>query len=516
MRPQLRRNVGLRIGLASLLILGSVALFAPAVGAAADRYADPAGAGTACSQPAPCSLQIATESASANDEVIVAPGTYVETDQIGPTALGLDIHGAPGATKPTIQTSAGNGVILQGTDQRIADLRIEHSNFGGALSIYNDAIAERMVVETTNGIAACSPYFGSVLRDSVCIAKGVGGAGVGVSITDAEMTGVLRNVTAVATANNGKAIEVNAGLVLDPSANVTLNVRNTIAIGPPAGADIVLSATGGATANIDLQHSNYDTVDSTGASTFDPVGSPTNQTAAPQLTSAYRQLATSPTRNAGSADSLSGSLDADGASRVQGTAIDIGAYESDGVPPDTTLTSAPAARTRDATPGFTWSDTEPASESADCTMDGAAVSCTAGAYTSPLLADGPHTFSGRRRRRFLQPGPDAGERLVHGRHDQAADDDRQGPEEEDEVEEGEVCVQLRRAGLHVPVQARQGLRLALHLGAEGEAPEEGQAHLHGRRDRRHRQRRRDGGDLQVEGQAEAPLTGAGGAEDSPG
>ena len=368
-----------------------------------DTPAPVAASAPACSQLAPCSLQIATESASANDEVIVAPGTYVETNVIGATANGVNIHGAPGVSKPTIQSSSG-GVILSGTGQRIADLRIEHSDFGGALSIYNDAIAERMVVETTNGTAACSPYFGSVLRDSVCIAKGVGGAGVGVSITDAETTGILRNVTAVATGDSGAAIAASAGLVIELSANVTLDVRNTIALaGPLATADVVLSTTGGATADIDLRHSNYDTVDSTGATTFDPVGSPTNQTAAPQLTSAYRQLATSPTRNAGSADSFSGSLDADGAQRVQGTAIDIGSYESDGIPPDTSLTSAPPARTSDATPGFTWSDTEPAFESANCTMDGAAVSCTAGAYTSPLLADGPHTFAVAAVDDFLNP-----------------------------------------------------------------------------------------------------------------
>ena len=143
--------------------------------------------------------------------MIVAPGTYVETTQIGATANGLNIHGTPGMTKPTIQSSAG-GVALTGTDQRIADLRIEHSDFGGALSIYNDAIAERMVVETTNGTAACSPYFGFVLRDSVCTATGFAGAGVGISITSDPSTATVRDVTAAATGNGGAAISIDAGL----------------------------------------------------------------------------------------------------------------------------------------------------------------------------------------------------------------------------------------------------------------------------------------------------------------
>src|SRR4051812_32721411 len=97
------------------------------------RYASPTGsAGPACPQATPCNIQVAVESAGNGDEVIVTPGTYVENNQIGATATGLSIHGASGASAPTIQTSGGNGVALLGADQRIADLRIEHTNFGNA------------------------------------------------------------------------------------------------------------------------------------------------------------------------------------------------------------------------------------------------------------------------------------------------------------------------------------------------------------------------------------------------
>lgn len=373
---------------------------------AATRYASPTGVTSpTCPQAAPCSLQVAAESASPNDEVIVGPGTYVETDPITPIANGLNIHGAPGASMPAIQSSAGNGVILNGTDQRIADLRIEHTNTGYGLLIYNDALAERMVVETTNGEAACSPFLGSVLRDSVCIATSPSGRAVGVSATDLETTGVVRNVTAVATGGNGAAIAISSGFVLGPSANVTLDVRNTIALGPPTGADVVLSATGGATADVELGFSNYDTVSpptSTATTTFDPVGSPTNQTAVPQLTPAFRQLATSPTRNAGSVDGFSGTLDADGAQRVQGAAIDIGAYEfteaavspppGDTTAPQTTISKGPKKKTRKKKARFTFNADEAGSGFA-CKLDAAPFTSCSSPQGYKRLKKGKHTFS---------------------------------------------------------------------------------------------------------------------------
>ena len=46
------------------------------------------GAGPSCPQATPCNIQIAVESAGNGDEVIVAPGTYVETNQVGATATG--------------------------------------------------------------------------------------------------------------------------------------------------------------------------------------------------------------------------------------------------------------------------------------------------------------------------------------------------------------------------------------------------------------------------------------------
>src|SRR5689334_17230310 len=129
-------------------LVASLALGAAA--AEADvRYASPSGGpGPSCPQVAPCDIQIAVESAGAGDEVVVTPGTYTESDQIGATATGLIVHGPPGASKPTIQTSGGNGVALLGSGQRVSDLRIEHTNFGNALFISGDAVAERMVVET--------------------------------------------------------------------------------------------------------------------------------------------------------------------------------------------------------------------------------------------------------------------------------------------------------------------------------------------------------------------------------
>ena len=68
------------IVLASLLVAASPAT-------ASVRYASPSGSPSspACS-PAPCDLQTAVESAADGDEVVVDPGTYVESDELDVSA----------------------------------------------------------------------------------------------------------------------------------------------------------------------------------------------------------------------------------------------------------------------------------------------------------------------------------------------------------------------------------------------------------------------------------------------
>ena len=64
----------------------------------------------------------------------------------------------------------------------------------------------------------------------------------------------------------------------------------------------------------------------------------------------------------------------------------------DTTPPQTTITAGPSGPTRDTTPTYAFSSNE-ARSSFSCRVDnGAAVECSA-PYTTPPLADGPHTFA---------------------------------------------------------------------------------------------------------------------------
>lgn len=388
----------------SLLLAPAVALAMMALGAAeasaAQRYASPSGSGTACSSGSPCSLQVATESASAGDEVIVGPGTYEEgTNSIEPTALNLDIHGTPGPSKPTVRSGATTAVLLNGLDQRISDLRIEHSGFGHGLFTINNATAQRMSVESSAGASACAgPFFGSLLRDSTCVNTAPAGAGIDAS-SSVSTTGTIRNVTAIGTGTGGAGIRVLSG----SGAIVTLDVRNTIAFGGPlATADVVLNGSSGS-ANIGLAYSNYDTLVETGSTTFDPPGSVTNQTAAPQLNAIYEQLPTSPTRDAGNADGLTGAFDIVGAQRVQGPAVDIGAFElapppppppppaADTTAPETTILQEPRARTRSRRAKFAFAANE-AGATFECKLDAKPFKPCTSPQAYRRLENGKHIF----------------------------------------------------------------------------------------------------------------------------
>jgi hypothetical protein len=107
------------------------------------------------------------------------------------------------------------------------------------------------------------------------------------------------------------------------------------------GADLEVDVSAGSSASIVLTHSNYATADSSFSSgtkfSFTPPGTNGNQTAPPQFvnvaTGDVHELPTSPTVDAGLADSLIGATDLDGAARSQPSCLggtptpDIGAYE---------------------------------------------------------------------------------------------------------------------------------------------------------------------------------------------
>ena len=85
-----------------------------------------------------------------------------------------------------------------------------------------------------------------------------------------------------------------------------------------------------------------------------------------------------------------------GVTRPQGLACDIGAFESI-VYPETTIVSGPASFTKDRTPTFTFSSTQPGT-TFECSLDGGAFfPCSSPFTPSSELGAGPHVFQVRAR-----------------------------------------------------------------------------------------------------------------------
>ena len=311
------RSTGLAIP--ALLLLGVLMAASPAL--AAQRYASPAGAGTDCTDPSPCSLRTAIESASFLDEVILKTGTYPVEASAVTAPERLDIHGeSGGASAPLLQFTGGHGLVaLFGSSVR--DVSIFHSvgTLNGLLLFGEGATAERVRVRSQNGFACA---IGGSILDSVCSAVAPGASGLLVA-SSGEFTTTARNVTAHSVA--GEGIEVGAG----DGGNVAIHATNTIALG--GSADIGTTTTGSGVASATLTHSNFNSVDTSGGGSATAPGSGTNQTAAPLLMSPdggdFHQLPGSPTIDAGVTSVLNGGFDFELQDRVQGLGTDIGGDE---------------------------------------------------------------------------------------------------------------------------------------------------------------------------------------------
>jgi hypothetical protein len=159
----------------------------------------------------------------------------------------------------------------------------------------------------------------------------------------------FRNVTAWAANQQPSAgLGVRALGVNVVIAAVARNlIANHTSFDGQNGGDVAVFARGdaGATASLTLSNSSFQAAGASGNATVTAAGSPTNQTALPQLADPdngdFHQLAGSPTIDAGAGDSLPGTQDLDFTARVQGPAPDIGADEFDGVAPTLAIEKQP-------------------------------------------------------------------------------------------------------------------------------------------------------------------------------
>lgn len=267
-----------RTAVISTFSLAALAL--PGVASAAQRFAGPAGTGTACTQAAPCSLGESTNNAGTGDEVIVLPGDYGSAAAPVAGAPGsvaaVTVHGQDGAPRPRVFLGTFP-LDLASPAALVRDLElVQSTGYSGALLYLRGGTAERVLVGEVPSSGACFLFGNATLSDSVC-------PGIQIS-TAASATVTLRNVTAISR-SGGTALFTTVGA----GATLTVNATNVI-VRSNGPADVVASASPGGTAVVNLDHSSFATRSAPGqgggtTSITDPATN-ANQTAMPLLVSA--------------------------------------------------------------------------------------------------------------------------------------------------------------------------------------------------------------------------------------
>jgi hypothetical protein len=316
--------------MARLVPVGALAfllVLAGAAGASASvRYASPGGEGGSPCNPTPCSLVTAVLGAEDGDRVVLADGAY-ETAANLILSKAIEVGGAPGAFPTVVFSGAHSAVVVNGAAD-LHDVRVALAEETMAYALdQRGGTVERVLADGSNG-AACS-IMGGTLRDTACSGFTAVAAG-----EPGKFSATLRNVTA-------------APLLIGAfgGASLSATVVNTIAQpGYSAGSSpsgLVIDVGPGSSATVALANSNYNSVDTSPSAgtefSFTPPGTNGNQTAEPRFFDGpagdFRELATSPTVDAGLAEPLLGPLDVAGAPRSQPACIggnpvpDIGAYE---------------------------------------------------------------------------------------------------------------------------------------------------------------------------------------------
>ena len=376
------------------------ALIGAAEASGAERFADPNGSGVICSEALPCKVNVAVNQAVDGDEIIVNPGTHTlgDGEELFTFTANLDIHGVAGQPKPILSGGGAPSSVatLFGANTKLTDIRIEGSRPTG-FAVFGEGSDVNRVEVRISGEFACAALINTalptaVIRNTLCHTTHANGRALTGSADPVETTVTVRNSTLVASGAGGRGIRVSGS----GGGGVTVTAVNTIVDG--GLHDVETSAPNvGDTARVNLTNSNFSSIQESGAGdraiTF--FGANGNQSGPPLFVDAangdFHQTPNSPTIDAGLTDAANGQLDLDGAPRVQGASTDIGAYEYDSTPPETTIDSGPPASSTQTVVSFTYSS--PDAVSFQCTLDGNPVACVPAGYTTPGLAVGSHTFT---------------------------------------------------------------------------------------------------------------------------
>jgi hypothetical protein len=332
-----RRTAVPRRLLLPLAAVVAVCLAAPlAAAAATTRYASPTGTGASpCLATAPCSLETAVsfaEGLHVGDTVLLAPGTYHPAASVK-VFVSVTISGEAGKPAPLIEATGEYGLFMQDAST-VRDIRIKSPSgtTSGLFMLTAGSTVER--VESFGEASRACTLIGAVARDTVCSATPILGGGEGVEMSVSGSTPTLTETRLV----NVTAIGGYAGISVgsNQKSSLALDATNTIVAG---GQTDVAASSAALTApiTVTLSHSNFETVETSGAEVH--VSQPTeagNQTAAPlfvdEAAGDYRERAASPTRLAGDLGVvLPGEVDLAGNPRTTNCAgtigVDIGAYQ---------------------------------------------------------------------------------------------------------------------------------------------------------------------------------------------
>ncbi|HEY1237807.1 MAG TPA: hypothetical protein VGE91_05675 [Solirubrobacterales bacterium] len=354
-----------------LVAAGAVALASPSLAAATTRFAAPGGTApdTICTtRDMPCSIGAAAggPDVTRNDEAIILPGNYTQSDLNGDTDQPNDhvVHPTAGVVRGedpterpviTLGTETSVGAFVIGAGTVLSDIEIDTDADTRDITILGGTVNGLIARSSRNFATVCAtPVTTSALiRNTACLSSGEGANALGVntSVPAGKHTITLRNVTAVATGVSSFGMTI---LAFGPPSSVDLTADGDAVIARGDEADIRaggLSLTptvpnSGAKATVSLGHSNFATTmpltdAGGGTTTISAPGSATNQTDPPRLApDGYHELAGSPTLEGGAVDAASGVKDIDGQNRTIGQLPDIGADEI-GFPTSTAIRCTP-------------------------------------------------------------------------------------------------------------------------------------------------------------------------------
>lgn len=330
-------------------------LLAAAGASAATRYAAPGGTGAdPCADPdAPCSIYTAGSvtapgtTVQGGDEVILEAGEYSDSagdlgpDEFVQLAQGIQVHGAVGHPRPLIRLDHGTaliGAFIVEAGDTLSHVEIDTSVSRSNLEVFGGLVEDLIARNTSNASqsTACVHVAGTI-RDSACLASADFSAAVGEStLTAADSTATLRNVTAIDTGTSSRGLSYT----IFGSGSVTVSAKAVVAKG--TAFDVVAEGLGfplntpgtGGEVTINLDHSDFSTKEAFfdslagGTASVTSPAANSNVTEAPLLAAdGYHELAGSPTIGAGAVDGSSGAADIDGQERTIGAQADIGADE---------------------------------------------------------------------------------------------------------------------------------------------------------------------------------------------